>query len=98
LLATANDVAVWVLTTDCPRGSHRIYWPTPVAFVEYETGEPVRDKKGRLYKVGGGEPGLLLSKVSSIQPFEGYTDAEATEKKLVRNGFRDGDVWLNTGT
>jgi fatty-acyl-CoA synthase len=70
-----------------------------VAFVEYdpETGEPVRDKKGRLCKVGGGKPGLLLSKVSSIQPFEGYTDAEATEKKLVRNGFRDGDVWLNTG-
>jgi fatty-acyl-CoA synthase len=38
-----------------------------------------------------------LSKVTSKQPFEGYTDAEASEKKLVRNAFRDGDVWLNTG-
>src|SRR5437763_4478965 len=67
--------------------------PTPVAFVEYdpETGEPVRDEKGRVHKVRGGKPGLLLSKVSTIQPFEGYTDAEATEKKLVRNAFRDGD-------
>jgi fatty-acyl-CoA synthase len=73
--------------------------PTPVAFVEYdaETGEPVRDSNGRLRKVRGGKPGLLLSKVTSFQPFDGYTDAEATEKKLVRNAFRDGDVWLNTG-
>ena len=73
--------------------------PTPVAFVEYdaETGEPVRDSNGRLRKVRGGQPGLLLSKVTSFQPFDGYTDAEATEKKLVRNAFRKGDVWLNTG-
>ena len=73
--------------------------PTPVAFVEYdpETGEPVRDDKGRVRKARGGKPGLLLSKVTNIQPFDGYTDAEASEKKLVRNAFRDGDVWINTG-
>jgi fatty-acyl-CoA synthase len=73
--------------------------PTPVAFVEYdaETGEPVRDSTGRVRRVRGGKPGLLLSKVTSLQPFDGYTDAEATEKKLVRNAFRDGDVWFNTG-
>jgi fatty-acyl-CoA synthase len=73
--------------------------PTPVAFVEYdpETGEPVLDEKARVRKVRGGQPGLLLSKVTNIQPFDGYTDAEASEKKLVRNAFRDGDVWINTG-
>jgi fatty-acyl-CoA synthase len=73
--------------------------PTPVAFVEYdtETGEPVRDSNGRLRKVRDGKPGLLLSKVTSIQPFEGYTDVKASEKKLVRNAFRKGDVWFNTG-
>ncbi|BBY07701.1 long-chain-acyl-CoA synthetase FadD6 [Mycobacterium noviomagense] len=73
--------------------------PTAVAFVEYdpETGDPVRDERGRVRKVRGGTPGLLLSKVTKKQPFEGYTDAEATEKKLVRNAFRVGDVWINTG-
>ncbi len=73
--------------------------PTPVAFVEYdsETGEPLRDDKGRVRKVPSGEPGLLLSKVSNFQPFDGYTDRQASEKKLVRNAFRDGDVWFNTG-
>jgi fatty-acyl-CoA synthase len=73
--------------------------PTPVAFVEYdlETGEPARGADGRLRRVRRGEPGLLLSKVSDFQPFDGYTDPAATEKKLVRNAFRDGDCWFNTG-
>jgi fatty-acyl-CoA synthase len=73
--------------------------PTPVAFVEYDpdSGEPLRGEDGRVRKVKNGEPGLLLSKVSSFQPFDGYTDKNASEKKLVRNAFRDGDVWFNTG-
>lgn len=73
--------------------------PSPVAFVQYdpESGEPARGSDGRLHKVKAGEPGLLLSKVSDFQPFDGYTDKSATEKKLVRNAFKDGDVWFNTG-
>jgi fatty-acyl-CoA synthase len=73
--------------------------PTAVAFVEYdqETGEPVRDDDGRVRRVRRGQPGLLLSKITKAQPFDGYTDPEASEKKLVRNAFRDGDVWLNSG-
>ncbi|GAS98376.1 acyl-CoA synthetase [Mycolicibacterium canariasense] len=73
--------------------------PSPVAFVEYDldTGEPARGPDGRLRRVKRGQPGLLLSKVSSFQPFDGYTDKSASEKKLVRNAFKDGDVWFNTG-
>jgi fatty-acyl-CoA synthase len=73
--------------------------PSPVAFVDYdgETGDPLRDDRGRVRKVKAGEPGLLLSKVSNFQPFDGYTDAKASEKKLVRNAFKEGDVWFNTG-
>jgi fatty-acyl-CoA synthase len=73
--------------------------PSPIAFVEYDadSGEPVRDSAGRVHKVKSGEPGLLLSKVSSLQPFDGYTDPAASEKKLIRNAFKDGDVWFNTG-
>lgn len=73
--------------------------PTPVAFVAYDgdTGEPLRGDDGRVRKVKTGEPGLLLSKVSNFQPFDGYTDKKATEKKLVRDAFKEGDVWFNTG-
>ncbi|WP_135457297.1 long-chain-acyl-CoA synthetase FadD6 [Mycobacterium sp. DL99] len=73
--------------------------PSPVAFVEYDaaSGEPARAADGRLRRVKRGEPGLVLSKISALQPFDGYTDPSASEKKLVRNAFKDGDVWFNTG-
>jgi fatty-acyl-CoA synthase len=90
-----NTAFVNVLNLDKTTG----ICPTPVAFVEYDgdTGDPVRDDNGRVRKVKDGEPGLLLSKVSSFQPFDGYTDKKESEKKLVRNAFREGDVWFNTG-
>jgi len=73
--------------------------PLPLAYVEYdpETGEPARGSDGRLSRVPPGRPGLLLSPVSRLSPFDGYTDKAASEKKLVRNAFKDGDVWFNTG-
>lgn len=73
--------------------------PLPLAYVEYdpETGDPVRDDAGRVRRVPGGQPGLLLSPVTRLSPFDGYTDKSASEKKLVRNAFKDGDVWFNTG-
>ncbi|CAN5235112.1 long-chain-acyl-CoA synthetase FadD6 [soil metagenome] len=73
--------------------------PMPLAYVEYDpdTGTPRRDAAGRVRKVASGQPGLLISPVNRLSPFDGYTDPAATEKKLVRNAFRDGDVWFNTG-
>jgi fatty-acyl-CoA synthase len=73
--------------------------PTPLAYVRYDhdTGAPLRGEDGRLQRVPAGEPGLLLSPVNRLQPFDGYTDPAASEKKLVRNAFRDGDCWFNTG-
>ncbi|KZS85758.1 long-chain-acyl-CoA synthetase [Mycobacterium persicum] len=73
--------------------------PMPLAYVEYDpdTGAPLRDESGRVRRVPPGEPGLLLSPVNRLQPFDGYTDPAASEKKLVRNAFRDGDCWFNTG-
>ena len=73
--------------------------PMPLAYVEYdpETSEPVRDAGGRVRRVASGQPGLLLSPVNRFAPFDGYTDKAASEKKLVRNAFKDGDVWFNTG-
>lgn len=73
--------------------------PMPLAYVEYDpdTGDPVRDGAGRVRRVPAGEPGLLLSPVNKLQPFDGYTDRSATEKKLVRDAFKEGDCWFNTG-
>ena len=73
--------------------------PTPLAYVEYDpdTGAPLRDDDGRVRRVPAGQPGLLLSPVNRLQPFDGYTDKESSEKKLVRNAFKEGDCWFNTG-
>ncbi|WP_275997975.1 long-chain-acyl-CoA synthetase FadD6 [Mycobacterium noviomagense] len=73
--------------------------PLPLAYVEYDpdTGAPLRDEKGRVRRVPPGQPGLLLSPVNRLQPYDGYTDPAASEKKLIRNAFRKGDCWFNTG-
>ncbi len=74
-------------------------FPMPLAYVEYDpdTGTPLRDDNGRVRRVPAGEPGLLLSRVNRLQPFDGYTDQASSEKKLVRNAFREGDCWFNSG-
>ena len=71
----------------------------PLAYVQYDpdTGAPLRGADGWVQRVPAGEPGLLLSPVTKLQPFDGYTDPSASEKKLVRDAFRKGDCWFNTG-
>lgn len=73
--------------------------PLPYAVVAFDpdTGRARRHADGRLRRVGTGEVGLLLSKVTDRSPFDGYTDPDATERKLVRDGFKDGDCWFDTG-
>ncbi|XP_076876099.1 long-chain fatty acid transport protein 3 isoform X2 [Brachyhypopomus gauderio] len=63
-----------------------------------ETYEPVRTNTGRCVKVNKGETGLLVAPLSFTNPFLGYAGNTAmTEKKLLRNVFKDGDVYFNTG-
>ena len=59
--------------------------------------EPLRNEKGFMLPVSKGSTGLLITEVNDKQPFEGYTDQDATRKKLFRNVFRQGDCWFNTG-
>ncbi|MDY6807556.1 MAG: long-chain-acyl-CoA synthetase [Actinomycetota bacterium] len=72
--------------------------PLPYKIVEYdEHGEPVRDANGRLTSVGKGGVGLLIAEISERVPLDGYTDSEATEKKIIRDAFDDGDAYFNSG-
>ncbi|MGW4241341.1 long-chain-acyl-CoA synthetase [Nocardia sp. NPDC004722] len=75
------------------------FTPLPFAIVEYDdaTGKALRHPDGRLRRVRPGGVGLLLAKVTTSSPFDGYTDASATESKLVRDGFTNGDCWFDTG-
>ncbi len=80
---------------DCTVGATTL----PVALVKYDidSDEIVRDRKGHCTRVADGEPGLLLGKITPMTAFEGYTSKEATQQKILRNVFRRGDSWFNTG-
>ncbi len=73
--------------------------PMNIRLVKYDVDadEIVRDSEGRCIEVEKGDPGLLLAEISEKAVFEGYTNKEATEKKIVRNAFEDGDQWFNSG-
>ncbi|WP_372494221.1 MULTISPECIES: long-chain-acyl-CoA synthetase [Nocardia] len=75
------------------------FGPLPYTVVEFDdaTGKPARGPDGRLRRVRSGGVGLLLAKVTDRSPFDGYTDRDATESKLVRDAFTDGDCWFDTG-
>ncbi len=83
------------LNKDCTVGATTL----PIALVQYDVDadEIVRDRRGHCIKVASGEPGLLLGKITPMTSFEGYTSKEATEKKILRNVFKRGDAWFNTG-
>ena len=73
--------------------------PTPYAIVEFdkEKNELVRDKKGYCKKVKTGEVGLLVGKITSRSPFDGYTDPEKNKSVILKDVFTKGDSYFNTG-
>ncbi|XP_019488903.1 PREDICTED: bile acyl-CoA synthetase [Hipposideros armiger] len=73
---------------------------SPFELVQFDTeaAEPVRDRRGFCVPVGPGEPGLLLAQVLGRHPFVGYRGPrELSERKLVRDVRRHGDVYYNSG-
>jgi fatty-acyl-CoA synthase len=59
--------------------------------------ELVRGKDGFCERSDVGEPGEALIKISRTARFEGYTNAESTEKKVLRDAFAKGDAYFRTG-
>jgi len=57
----------------------------------------VRGADGYVIAVPRGEPGLMLIEVSERDRFDGYKNAEQSERKLVRSAFSPGDCWFNSG-
>ncbi|MDX1756506.1 MAG: long-chain-acyl-CoA synthetase [Marinobacter sp.] len=71
----------------------------PYKLVKFHEGtrDPIRNAKGFMEEVKPGEPGLLLGEITKKWSFEGYTQKEATEKSILRDAFKKGDQWFNTG-
>jgi fatty-acyl-CoA synthase len=69
---------------------------------DFETDTHVRDENGFLQLCGPNEVGEGIGMIINMPDvvggrFEGYTSAEATENKILRNVFREGDAWWSSG-
>ncbi|MFT4046442.1 MAG: long-chain-acyl-CoA synthetase [Solimonas sp.] len=75
------------------------FCPLPFAIVEFDavSEAPRRGADGRMTRVAKGGVGLLITEVTARAPFDGYTDKKASEAKLLRDVFKPGDCWFNSG-
>jgi fatty-acyl-CoA synthase len=77
---------------------------SPVALVKFDFGaeEPVRSADGFCLRCATNETGEALGLIT-VQPsqlatrFEGYANADETERKILRDVFVKGDAWFRTG-
>jgi acyl-CoA synthetase (AMP-forming)/AMP-acid ligase II len=62
------------------------------------TGEVRRDAQGRCERIRRpGDTGLFIGKIGGALKYDGYVDQSATEAKVLRDVFRPGDSWFNSG-
>jgi len=64
--------------------------------------EPVRGPDGFCIECGPSEPGEVIGLIppkptTRLGSFEGYTDEQATQKKILADAFERGDAWFRTG-
>jgi len=77
---------------------------SPVALIkfDYEREVPLRSEPGFCIPCAADEIGeaigpLRQGSVHVASRFEGYTDEQASNKKVIRNVFKSGDAWFRTG-
>ena len=78
--------------------AHR--FPAAIVKLDVARGEPLRDADGRCIRCAPDEPGEAIGRIEGAAPgarFDGYTDAQASEKKILRDVFKPGDAWFRTG-
>jgi fatty-acyl-CoA synthase len=75
----------------------------PVAVLKFDvdTAEPKRNAEGRCERCEPNEVGEAVGLIPAGGErggrFEGYADAAASERKVLRNVFKEGDAWYRTG-
>jgi fatty-acyl-CoA synthase len=77
-------------------------FPVVLAKFDVDRGEPVRGSDGFCIACATNEIGEALGRIAEDGSdaggrFEGYTDRAASDKKLLRNVFANGDAWFRTG-
>jgi len=75
--------------------------PMRIVRFDADSEQPVRSAlTGRCVPCAVGEVGEMLGRIDQDDPtrrFHGYTSAQATDRKILRDVFRTGDRWFRTG-
>ncbi|XP_058054806.1 long-chain fatty acid transport protein 4 [Anopheles bellator] len=82
-----------------PNFAKAIY-PVTLIRCDEETGEVIRGGNGFCIKCKPGEPGVFVGKINpkkALNSFVGYADKAASEKKVLHDVFRTGDIYFNSG-
>ncbi len=61
------------------------------------TGVPLRGSDGHCQRIDVGEIGLLAARIDKVMGFDGYVDQSATERKILRDVFKPGDRYFDSG-
>jgi fatty-acyl-CoA synthase len=76
----------------------------PLALVKFdvETAQPVRDEQGFCSRSATNEVGEAIGSIEGgpghlASRFDGYTDKEESDRKILRHVFQSGDAWFRTG-
>jgi fatty-acyl-CoA synthase len=80
--------------------AHRL--PVALLRFDYDLEEPIRNAEGFCERCAVDEAGEAVGLIvdddrGRAGRFEGYADAKATERKVLRNVFKSGDAWYRTG-
>jgi len=80
--------------------AHRL--PAVLVKFDFEAGAALRDARGFCVPCAPNEVGEALGRTGNDRGdigrrFNGYTNAEDTEKKILRDVFAPGDAWFRTG-
>ncbi len=74
--------------------------PYSIVKFDIENEEPIRNEKGFCERVSPGDIGEAVGQIRDNDPvteFRGYTNKEATAKKILQNVFQTGDRFFRTG-
>jgi fatty-acyl-CoA synthase len=82
-----------------PLLAHR--FPAAIVRLDIEAGTPVRTEDGLCIACARGEVGEAIGRIGTADGgggrFEGYTDADETDRKILRDVLAKGDAWFRTG-
>ncbi|MFT7139457.1 MAG: citronellyl-CoA synthetase [Sulfitobacter sp.] len=90
-----NSMLLNLFNRDCTIGTTIL----PMPLIRYDVAADVilRDESGFCIPVEAGQPGLFIGEITENTEFVGYTDKEATQKKILRDVFKPGDAYFNSG-